>query len=338
MVRLPIVCVTCHPLRFTPSPETLFRNHSWTEPDRIGRSVCYNKFKILALRRTDKLKSSGLYLNLDDAWDNGVLGLQEHDLRNWGPRLRYCAPRSIVESFYREIEDILTPFVLHGSGDFHYLTTLFLRKMTMPVTIVSFDNHPDWDRRPPHWSCGGWTVRALAGGAVEQVNIWGCGNFELRFPHCIFADFSSLRSGRLVPYAWAERQTSGVCRRFNCITRMNWKEKFSEFADAMNERDIYITVDMDCLRTEDAVTNWENGLFSSEDLAWALTLLHDKTNVVGGDVCGAYSLPVYDRLTQRIAGRWDHPKINVPDETSIRKINLTSLGHIWPALLSGNNS
>jgi hypothetical protein len=283
------------------------------------------------------LRSSGIYLNLDDAWDKGVQGLEELDLRRWGPLLRYCATRSIVEDFYREIRDIQVPFILYGSGDFHYLTALFVRKKRGPVTIVSFDNHPDWDRRPPRWSCGAWTARTLAGGNVTQVNVWGCGNFELRYPHLLFADSAALRAGRLVPYAWAERHSPGVCRRFKCITRENWKEKFSEFAEALTGKDVYITVDMDCLRTEDAVTNWENGLFSAGDLAWALTLLNNKTIVTGGDICGAYSEPVYDRLTQRIAGVWDHPKIDVPDKTLIRKINQTSLGLIWPALLSGGN-
>lgn len=277
-------------------------------------------------------------MNLDDAWAHGILGLQECDLKNWGPRLRYCAPRRVVENFYREIEGILPPFVLYGSGDFHYLTALFVRKQTAPVTIVSFDNHPDWDRRPPHWSCGGWTVRALEGGNISRIIVWGCGNFELRYPHRIFAYSPALLAGRLVPYAWEERQPPEVCRRFNCVSRANWKEKFSDFADALRGKNIYITIDMDCLRAEEAVTNWENGLFSAKDLAWALALLNNKTRVVGGDVCGAYSPQRYDRMTQRIAGGWDHPKIDIQDDASIRQTNHNSLEQIWPALISGSSA
>jgi hypothetical protein len=124
----------------------------------------------------------GLHLNLDDAWDPGVLGLQELDVRDWGPQLRYCARPADVQLFYRQVEDGLPPFVLYGSGDFHYLTALLVERMPCPVTLVSFDNHPDWDRRPPRWSCGSWTRRALESDRVDHISVWGCGNFELRFP------------------------------------------------------------------------------------------------------------------------------------------------------------
>ena len=283
------------------------------------------------------MRTIGTQLNLDDAWDSGILGLNEYELRNWGPILRYTAPQAIVESFYREIESSLSPFILYGSGDFHYLTALFIRRLTEPVTIVSFDNHPDWDRRPPRWCCGGWTRRALANGKVEQIHVWGCGNFELRFPNLLFADHAALRAGRLIPYAWAERQDLATQQRFNCITRQNWKDRFSNFTKLLYDKNIYITVDLDCLRAEEAVTNWENGLFTASDLAWALSLLNENTNVIGGDICGAYSLPRYDRWPQRIAGNWDHPKIYFPDKATIRKINRASVEIIWPALLSGSN-
>ena len=265
------------------------------------------------------------------------MDLQEYELRQWGPILRYSAPKSRVESFYRGIESCLSPFILYGSGDFHYLTALFVRRLSEPFTIVSFDNHPDWDRRPPRWSCGGWTCRALANSNVEQIHVWGCGNFELRFPHYLFANHAALRTGRLIPYAWAERQDPATQQRFNCITRQNWKDRFSVFAKLLYDKTIYITVDLDCLQAEEAVTNWENGLFTATDLAWALSLLNEQTNVIGGDICGAYSPPRYARWTQRIAGNWDHPKFSLPDEATIRKINRASVELIWPALLSGSN-
>jgi hypothetical protein len=281
------------------------------------------------------LEEKGLHLNLDGAWDGDALGLRKIDLKAWGPKLRYCAPRSVVEAFYREIEGIQAPFLLYGSGDFHYLTALFLRRFREKATVVSFDNHPDWDRRPPRWSCGGWTVRALEEGRASHVRVWGCGNFELQYPHRLFAARVHLRSGRLEPYAWAERQTPDVCSRFRCVTRGNWQEVFSDFAEELTGENVYITVDMDCLRAEDAVTNWENGLFSAADLAWALALLNRKARVTGGDICGAYSRPVYARLTQRIAGAWDHPRVTLPCEEDIRSINKASLAVIWPALVSG---
>jgi hypothetical protein len=251
-------------------------------------------------------------LNLDDAWEKGVLGLPERDARDWGPRLRYIARKKDVEAFYREVEHDLAPFILYGSGDFHHLAGVLLRRIGAgPVTLVSFDNHPDWDVRPPYWACG---------------------DFELRFPSRLFADRAALRRGALQVNAWAERQPPAVQKRFDCMTRENWRGRFEQFAKGLAGRDVYVTVDMDCLRAEEAVTNWENGLFAAEDVAWAVGALRANAKIVGGDVCGAYSLQSYARSFQRLAGKWDHPKIAVLDDAEARRINRQSLETIWPAL------
>jgi arginase family enzyme len=287
---------------------------------------------IREVNRGNKTASLGVHLNLDGAWESGILGLRELDLRSWGPRLRYCAPAVEVQAFFRQVEKHLAPFVLYGSGDFHYLTALLVRGVARPVTIVSFDNHPDWDRRPPGWNCGGWTRRALECGKVEHISVWGCGNYELRFPSRLFADHVALRAGRLRPYAWAERQDPSTRRQFDCITRQNWKELFKEFSSKLEGHSVYITVDLDCLRAEDVVTNWENGLFTVDDLAWALSCLSERAQIIGGDICGAYSPPCFARWTQRLASSWDHPKVLPPEAGRTRRINRAALDVLWPAL------
>jgi arginase family enzyme len=236
-----------------------------------------------------------------------------------------------VQLFYRQVEDGLPPFVLYGSGDFHYLTALLVGRMPCPVTLVSFDNHPDWDRRPPRWSCGSWTRRALESGRVDHISVWGCGNFELRFPWRLFADPSALRSGRLKVYAWAERQGAATQRRFGCISRQDWREHFDQFSHRLTGRAVYITVDLDCLRAAEAVTDWENGLFTVADLVWAIARLAERGHVIGGDVCGAYSPSRYARWTQRIASRWDHPRLPPREADRARAINQRALDALWPA-------
>ncbi len=276
-----------------------------------------------------------MHLNLDGAWDAGTLDLPELDLRSWGPRLRYCAPSAEVQAFYRHVKDRLPPFVLYGSGDFHYLTALLLRRVARPVTLVSFDNHPDWDRRPPRWCCGGWLRRALESGSVEHISVWGCGSFELRLPSRLFGACAELRVGRLSLYAWAERQDAATQRRFDCITRQNWRDRFDRLVGRLAGRAAYVTVDLDCLRSEEAVTNWENGLFSVADLVWAIARLAARTRIVGGDLCGAYSPPRYARWTQRVASQWDHPKLPAHQEDRARTINRAALRALWPVLTAG---
>jgi arginase family enzyme len=280
-------------------------------------------------------------LNLDDAWPvsslpDGEVEFDLVDLRQWGPRLRYHGTRWEVDAFYASIRDRLTPFVLYGSGDFHYLAGVLLRRIDVPVTVVSFDNHPDWDIRPPHWACGGWVNRALEMPHVRRVSVWGCGNFELAFPSRLFANHKAVRSGRLEVHAWAERQKPAVQRRFNCMTRENWRKRFESFTTSLAWRDVYVTVDLDCLTVEEAATNWENGLFTAADVAWALGRLRDKSFLVAGDLCGSYSQPTYARPFQRFAGNWDHPRLPILNPQAAARVNAAALAVIWPALVGAS--
>jgi len=273
---------------------------------------------------------ASIYLNLDQAVDRP--GLETIDLRRWGPLLRYHGTRKLVDEFWREIEPKLSPFVLYGSGDFHYLSGMLIRKVTEPVMLISFDNHPDWDIRPPYWACGGWVNRALEMPNVTLASIWGCGNFELRLPSRLFANRKAFNSGKLQVNAWAERQPPAVAKMFNCMTRDNWKSRFGHFAKSLNGKAAYITVDLDCLTGNAMITNWENGLFTIDDVAWALDQLHARARVVGGDMCGAYSEPTYIRWFQRVAGNWDHPKLPPIDLTIARERNLATIQQLWPHL------
>jgi arginase family enzyme len=273
-----------------------------------------------------------LHLDLDGAWgDEPIAAVPRLDARAWGPRLRYCAPPSEIEAFNDFLKPHLQPFVLYGSGDFHHLAGLLIRAAAARsngLHIVSFDNHPDWDIRPPKWGCGGWLSRAVELPNVAGADVWGCGNFELRFPSRLFAN----RSGRLKIHAWAERQPPSVQRRFDCMTADNWRDRFNEFAEGLKGRDIYITVDLDCLRREEAITNWENGLFTAADVAWAISELRRTANVIGGDLCGAASKPLYARFRQELAGKWDHPRISYANQEMAAAINRQSLNVIWRVL------
>jgi arginase family enzyme len=277
----------------------------------------------------------GVHLNLDGAWPADALNLPRIDAREWGPRLRYIARKCEVEEFWRELEGKLPRFVLYGSGDFHHLAGMLTRRIAAPdLTLISFDNHPDWDMRPPYWSCGGWAARALNHPNISRVSVWGCGNFELRWPARLFADHKALSSGRLQIHAWAERQPPAVQRMFNCMTRDNWRDRFSAFAREHRGQNVYVTIDMDCLEASHAITNWENGLFTAEDIAWALTELQEHARLQGADLCGARSTPVYARRGQRFAGWWDHPQLTAAP-LDAASVNLRSVTQIWDALRQG---
>ena len=274
-----------------------------------------------------------MHLNLDDAWLAESLGLPMVEARNHGPALRFSAPPRIVEEFYREINDKVPSFVVYGSGDFHYLTGLWVRRITEPFVLISFDKHPDWDVRPPRWGCGGWVNRALELSFVRKVSVWGCGNFECWWPWQFFGNRRAEREGRLEVHPWADYRTVEGRNRRGAILRENWRNHFSEFVSRLGSANMYVTIDLDCLRAEEAVTNWESGRFTLDDVRWALTQLRQSSGrIVGGDLCGAFSAPVYARRKQRFAAEMDHPKLPQINVEAAREINRRAFEALWPLL------
>jgi len=279
------------------------------------------------------LSDRALHLNLDDAWSSDSVGLPVADSLSWGPQLRFSAPPRLVEQFYSERErNLAAAFLLYGSGDFHYLTALRLRAIAESVVLVAFDNHPDWDVRPPKWACGGWVNRALELPNVRLASIWGCNNFECWWPYEIFGNRRAERTGILEVHPWADDRPLKDRQRKGAILRDNWRGRFEKCAQGLVPENVYVTIDLDCLRMEEAVTNWESGRFAVTDLRWALGKLRESSRIVGGDICGAYSPPHYARWKQRFAAEFDRPKLVPPDLEKARATNLAALQKLWPLL------
>ena len=121
-------------------------------------------------------------------------------------------------------------------------------------------------------------------------------------------------------------------KRKGAILRDNWREHFEEFSKSHAGKNIYVTIDLDCLRVEEAVTNWESGRFALADLEWALRKLRAASRIVAGDLCGAYSPPHYARGKQRFAAEFDRPKLVQSNLERARRINVAALEKLWPLL------
>lgn len=282
--------------------------------------------------------AAGTHLDFDGAMVGvaAALNLPTIELREWGERLRYCSPARVMNAFYERIESELKPFLLLGSGDFHHLSALWQRRIKEPYVLLTFDNHPDWDVRPPRWACGGWVNRALENPLVQEAQVWGCGNFELKWPNRLYANRRALAAKRLIVRPWAERFSTGDQARYACIRRENWREEFTAQVDTWQKqgRGVYVSIDLDSLVPGRAVTNWENGLFEPEDVAEALRILRQKTTVIGGDICGGYSEGRYARWTQRFVAWVDHPPLpGLPPMDERERINRQTLEILWPALM-----
>ena len=115
-----------------------------------------------------------------------------------------------------------------------------------------------------------------------------------------------------------------------------------QYVESLGTFPVYVTVDLDSLRESDAITNWENGRFSLSDIVWAISLLRQKSRIIGGDLCGAFSPARYASWFQALAGRFDHPRQRSVSDSERHAVNLHALQAIWPSLigegLSGENS
>lgn len=282
-----------------------------------------------------KPNSSVCFL-FDDAWNRAslttILFPPTVDAGDDASALRFITSRKKIDDFARRHASEFRPFTLFGSGDFHHLTALFTRQFSEPFAIVCFDNHPDWDIRPPKWSCGAWVNRALENPLVRKVSVWGCDNTECHFPSRLLGNRRACRDGSLTIAPW-EKADKPHPAWLQTLTPATWRGIFQSYLRTLGDLPVYVTIDLDCLRSEEAVTDWESGRFTGDDLVWALGTLREGRRILGGDLCGARSTPQYATRFQKFASRFDHPKLAPLTADAHRAINDAALSKLWPALI-----
>jgi arginase family enzyme len=105
-------------------------------------------------------------------------------------------------------------------------------------------------------------------------------------------------------------------KRYPALTKIYWKELngvnimefFLHILSRLPVKDVYVSIDKDCLNNEYALTNWEEGAMSLDDLLVMLKLIKEKTNIVGVDITGDYSDISIKSIIKRLASHIDHPK------------------------------
>ncbi|HNV87164.1 MAG TPA: hypothetical protein PKL97_09430 [Candidatus Omnitrophota bacterium] len=249
------------------------------------------------------------------------------DLRALGPSVRLwsdAANAERIRSVLRPEEREAVTFL--GSGDFHHITSLLLDGYREPLTVISFDHHPDWDIFPPKLGCGSWVSRALEKDWVKKIILLGMASVDLSSPFIESGNWRALKHDRLEIYPYAHEPSKVFFRNIPennsvetkkafFLKKVFWRELkgkdpvlfFEDLLRRIPTREVYVTIDKDCLRSSYALTNWEEGAMGIDELLRFLRLIRENLDIVGLDITGDYSFPKSKGIARRIYARWNHP-------------------------------
>ncbi|MCK9160415.1 MAG: arginase family protein [Bacteroidaceae bacterium] len=156
------------------------------------------------------------------------------------------------------------------SGNYHYVSLLWTDKIREPFALIVFDHHPDM--KPSVFgnlmSCGSW---------VKDVIDTNCFIKET----LIIGTADNLAAQVLPKY-------KNKVTFFNESTTV-YSQLLHDFSTYHIPYPVYISIDKDVLKPEDAVTDWDNGSLSLEELDRLLEAIIKKNKIIGIDVCGSCS-------------------------------------------------
>ena len=254
------------------------------------------------------------------------------ELRALGRNLRFMATRSAMEKLACRLDASTRNAVTFlGSGDFHHVSAALLAQWKRPLSLIVFDAHPDFDVTSPWPCCGSWINVALQQSNVKKVVVIGLGRADLRGWHLLRGNRSALQSGRLelFPASWPRSKTltrrGASTRVWETVAQNGLDFLMQKIIAGLPTREIYLSIDKDCLSARHAFTNWEEGELSLLDLENALRLLTAKTDILGADITGEYSRGTIRNPLFRLISHMDHPASTRVSTTAFATNQATNL-------------
>lgn len=209
-----------------------------------------------------------------------------------------------------------------GSGDYHHLAVPLIAQAREQVTVVHFDNHPDWVRWAPRWHCGSWVNQVLRLPQVARVVTLGPCSEDLDRPGLKGGNLAALAAGRIVLFPW-RHAPSRVFRPIADGPGHHWEGGYlvwRNLGDADRDGNlarilaaiptgaVWVTIDKDVLAEDEALTNWDQGQMPVQALLDLVEGIGAQRRIVGADVCGEYSPPVFANPFKAIESRIDRPR------------------------------
>lgn len=156
------------------------------------------------------------------------------------------------------------------SGNYHYMTRLWLEKLQIPFRLLVFDNHTDM--QPPAFggllSCGGWIAASLEELPLLQEVILVGPDEEA---------YTQVEPDLQQKVLFLSREK---------LNTMTAEEKEGFFNNLSEDLPLYVSVDKDVLCKGDASTTWSQGDMHLSELMSFLELVLERQNILGMDVCG----------------------------------------------------
>ena len=214
---------------------------------------------------------SGIYKE-QQFWQNGEIQREEIswvEVQELPGSNCYC-DGDAMETLRQKLEEFDADGIhFIDSGNYHYMSRIWLEKLNTPFRLVVFDNHTDMQPPAllPVLSCGSW-IRDAAG---AYQNIKGI---------CVIGPpGASVRETEAMEHVWFVTQEelddgSGAAKI---------KEIFASHAGTFP---VYLSVDKDILSKEELDTNWDQGNVRVDEL---LSLAKDclaGRKVLAVDLCG----------------------------------------------------
>lgn len=181
----------------------------------------------------------------------------------------------------KKIEERLIDVPLCGihyidSGNYHYMTLPFLRRINEDFALVVFDNHTDYQEVAfgGLTSCGAWIREAVDTiPRLKQVVLIGA-----EAAACEETEFDN----RVFWLGW-NQNGEFVDSEGTVIERA----ELAEFVRSKLELGlpVYVSIDKDVLAEGECKADWSQGILTLADLRVALSFFKEK-NILGVDVCG----------------------------------------------------
>lgn len=192
----------------------------------------------------------------------------------------------------RELKERMEPLGAEGihfldSGNYHYVTKLWLDQVKEPFDLLVLDHHTDLQQ--PMFgdilSCGGW-IRAsleenpylnrvfLAGPPCEAVK-----EAENELPEELWKKVVWIPEEAL-----KEKWGAGALKYARCFGNFGCAGDIRRLEDS--EDPVYLSIDKDVLSPDFARTNWDQGQAGIAETAdFIRTFLKGRT-LIGADICG----------------------------------------------------